>query len=236
MNKIEPGYVMAEKIKNRAESLAFIIYPLLAGFAFATHPHLLSLSTGQPILEKVEEFRGNGILHFGHFLMSAGVYALLIIARHMMRLLSEKRPMASLIGGGSAIFGAVILAMDKASLCFVPSAFDSVPEELYTGLLPGIEAMFSYSGYLSVLKLLPLLPIGFVILSAALINSGAVKKRYSLPFLSGSILMINPDIDIIGLAATLVLASGFIPYGIELLKQPGKSAIIRSDLSSVPDL
>jgi hypothetical protein len=36
--------------------------------------------------------------------------------------------------------------------------------------------------------------------------------------LIGSILMANPDIDIIGLIATIFLGSGFIPYALQLLR------------------
>lgn len=37
--------------------------------------------------------------------------------------------------------------------------------------------------------------------------------------LLGSLLMANPDIDLIGLIATVVLAIGFLPYGLQLMQQ-----------------
>ncbi len=223
MDTQESNRNRAAALKRTALAGACLTYPLFAGIAFASHPNLLSLQINQPVQDKILEFHGNRMMHFGHFLMFLGVFSLIIIALHLMNLLSEKRPLTSLIGGAAAVAGAVILAVDKGTLCFVPSAFDSVGPELYDGLLPGIKAMFDLRGYLWILKLLPLLPAGFIILSAALLGSKTMEKRFSLPILAGSILMMNPDIDIIGLTATLVMAAGFIPYGLAVLRNPERS-------------
>jgi Na+/phosphate symporter len=39
--------------------------------------------------------------------------------------------------------------------------------------------------------------------------------------LIGSILMANPDIDIIGLVATIFLGIGFIPYALQMMRGAG---------------
>jgi hypothetical protein len=216
--KLTDSIFMVQTIKRYGTAMAFLAYPLLAGFAFAVHPNLWDFSVNKPVAQKIVEFHDNSVLHFGHFLMGIAVPALIIMALHYMKLLETKKPLTGLIGGSFAIAGAIILAMDKAALCFVPSAFDTVPGVEYAGLIPGINAMFQYKGFLAVLNFLPLLPIGFIILSIGLVRSNSIKRFYSLPVLIGSIVMCNPDIDLLGLSATVIMAFGFIPYALNIWK------------------
>ncbi|MBN1306223.1 MAG: hypothetical protein JXA13_17445 [Anaerolineales bacterium] len=208
------------RIQTGGAALAFLLYPLCAGFAFAVHPNLLSLSPDHNVQDRIAEFHGNGLLHFGHALMVLTVPLLITIAVHFMNLLETKAPWWGFTGGLLAIGGAVILAVDKGALCLTPSAFDSLPEDQFRQLTPGIEAMFSYKGWLWILWLLPLLPVGFILQTVGMVRSGIVSRRLSLPMLAGSILMANPDIDLIGLIATIFLAAGFIPYALQLLENP----------------
>jgi len=206
------------QIKRYGTALAFILYPILAGFAFAVHPNLMSLNISHNIQNKIAEFHGNQLLHFGHVLMVATVPLLIIIATHFMNLLQQRGAWWGFIGGSLAVIGAVVLAVDKGALCLVPSAFDTLPEADFRALTPGIEAMFQYKGWLALLWLLPLLPVGFVIQTIGLVCSNEIPRWQSVPMLTGSILMANPDIDIIGLVATIVLGIGFIPYAIQLVQ------------------
>jgi hypothetical protein len=208
------------QIKQTGTALAFILYPLCAGLAFAVHPNLLSLSISHDVGKKIAEFHGNQLLHFGHFLMVVSVPLLIIIALHFMHLLEDHTPWLGFIGGVLAVSGAVILAVDKGALCLVPSAFDTLPEAAFQSLKPGIEAMFQYKGWLWVLWLLLLLPVGFTIQSIGLVSSNVISRWQSIPILIGAILMANPDIDIVGLVATVFLGIGLIPYAIQLLKRP----------------
>lgn len=204
------------RFKQRAVALAFVSYPLLAGIAFATHPNLTSLSIRHEPAQRIVEFHGNSLMHFGHFLMVIGVPMLIIIALHLMKVLEPEMPVKALLGAGLAITGAIILAMDKAALCLVPSAFDTLTEAEFSGLAPGLTAMFQGRGYLAVLKFLPLLSVGFIILASGLVRSKVMKRQQAIAILIGSILTANPDIDLIGLIATGFLAIGFIPYAIQL--------------------
>lgn len=202
------------RFKNRVAALSFICYPILAGIAFALHPNLFSLDMSHEVGQRIAEFHGNSLMHFGHFLMVLGVPLLIIIALNLMKTLELRMPKTAMAGAATAICGAIILAMDKAALCLVPSAFDTLAEVDFAALIPGITAMFQYRGYLTILHFLPLLPIGFIILCAGLVGSKAIKRQQAIPMLVGSILMANPDIDLIGLIATGILAIGFIPYAI----------------------
>jgi len=220
------------QIKQVGTALAFILYPIFAGIAFAVHPNLMSLRIGHDVQEKIAEFHGNQLLHFGHFLMLFSVPLLIIIAVHMMKLLDRQAPWWGFVGGILAIFGAVILAVDKGALCLVPSAFDTLSEADFRGLTPGIEAMFQYQGWLWVLWLLPLLPIGFIILTTGLVRSNVISRWQSIPMLVGSIMMANPDIDIIGLVATIFLGIGFIPYAVHLLNSPSDEIHLTAALTN----
>ena len=61
-----------QKVKRTGVAFSLLLYPLFAGFAFAVHPDLLNLEIGHDVLKKIDEFHGNTILHFAHFLMLLG--------------------------------------------------------------------------------------------------------------------------------------------------------------------
>ena len=138
-------------IKGTGTALAFILYPICAGIAFAVHPNLMSLRISHDVQEKITEFHGNQLLHLGHFLMVVAVPLLIIIALHFMNLLQTRAPWWGFVGGVLAIGGAIILAVDKGALCLVTSAFDTLPEADFQYLTPGIEVMFQYKGWLWIL-------------------------------------------------------------------------------------
>ncbi len=205
------------RIKQTGTGLSFLLYPLLAGVAFALHPNLFSLGISHDVNKKIAEFHGNSLLHFGHVLMLLGAPLLIVVAVHLMNLMGKKAAWWGFLGGVLAVFGAVILAADKGALCLVPSAFDTLSEADFRSLTPGIAAMFQYRGWLWLLWLLPILPLGFTIQTIGLVRSSLIPRRQSIPMLVGSVLMANPDIDLIGLIATIFLAIGFFPYAFQLL-------------------
>ena len=49
-------------------------------------------------------------------------------------------------------------------------------------------------------------------------RSNLIPRWQSVPILIGSILTANPDIDLIGLVATIFLAIGFFPYAFGLIR------------------
>jgi hypothetical protein len=207
-----------KQLKNIGLAFTLVLYPLFAGFAFAVHPNVFSLQMDIPVATKIAEFHNNQLLHTGHLLMLAGVPLLITIAVHFMSLLEDRSVWWGLIGGIMAVSGAVILAVDKAALCLVPSALDTLPEAQFQAMIPGITAMFAGKGGLWVLQLLPILPVGFAFLSIGLLRAKALPLQICIPILVGSLLMANPDIDLIGLIATACLAIGFFQYALQLLR------------------
>jgi hypothetical protein len=211
-------FSLLARIKQIGVGLAFLLYPLLAGIAFAVHPNLLSLGISHDMDNKIAEFHGNSPLHFGHVLMLLGAPLLIVIAVHLMNLMNKKAAWWGFLGGVLAVFGAIILAADTGALCLVPSAFDTLSDADFRNMIPGIAAMFQYRGWLWLLWLLPLLPVGFILQTIGLVRSSLIPRRQSIPMLVGSLLMANPDIDLIGLIATIFLSIGFFPYAFQLLR------------------
>ncbi len=210
-----------DAVKRIGTGLAFILYPVFSGVAFAAHPNLLSLEIGGEISAKVEEFHGNPFMHFGHFVMLLGVPLLIVVSLKLMDILKVRSPWLGFVGCVMAVLGAVLLAVDKTALCLVMSAFDTVPEAEYPALLPGIEALFGFEGYLAILYLLPLLPLGFLIQGVGLYRSRAIPRWQSgalIVAMLGLGVSAAVDIDLFGLVATAILAIAFVPLGIQIIR------------------
>jgi hypothetical protein len=63
-----------------------------------------------------------------------------------------------------------------------------------------------------------LLPLGFAIQAVALLRSRILPRWQSVLFLIAVLLVAVPDgLEIINLAASLLLAVAFLPYGLRLL-------------------
>jgi len=78
--------------------------------------------------------------------------------------------------------------------------------------------MFNFKGWLVLLWLLFLLPIGFVVQGVGLLVSRVIPRWQSIPITIGVLLLINPDIDLIGLIGSIIFAIGFIPMGIQIIR------------------
>ena len=78
--------------------------------------------------------------------------------------------------------------------------------------------MFSCKGWLVLINLLALLPLGFVIQFIGLHIARALPRWQSILGILGSLLLANPDIDIIGLVASVILVIALFPLGIQIIK------------------
>ncbi|HSB00058.1 MAG TPA: hypothetical protein VLE49_05370, partial [Anaerolineales bacterium] len=139
--------IFLNQVKQIGVGLTFIIFPLLFIFAFAVHPGLL-----QPRLLSPEEIilraHGNGLLQFGHVLVTLSTALLIVVALHFMKLLEHSTgAWAGFIGAAIAILGAIILAADKGALYLTMSAFDTLPENVFAQIMPGVLAMFTKQGW-----------------------------------------------------------------------------------------
>jgi hypothetical protein len=212
--------VFLNQIKQIGVGLTFIIFPLLFTFAFGVHPGLLRPHLLGP-QELIFRAHGNGLLQFGHVLVTLSTTLLIVVALHFMNLLDRSSgDWAGFIGAAIAILGAITLAADKGALCLTMSAFDTLPEKVFTQIMPGILAMFTKQGWLVLLWGMVCLPIGFAIQAAALLKTNAIPRWQSILFLIGALLVAIPDgLEIVNLSASIMMAIAFVPYGIQIIKK-----------------
>ena len=198
--------------------LSFIIFPLIFIFAFAGHPNLFNPHFLEPP-ELIQRAHNNFLLHFGHALVTMCTGLLVVVAIHFMNILKNtKGEWLGFIGGVIAILGALMLAADKGALCLTMSALDTVPENEFVKMMPGLLAMFGKEGWLVLIWGLILLPIGFIIQAVGLLKSKSLATWQSLLFLIGVLFIGTPDgVEIINLTAAILMAIALIPYGFKLI-------------------
>ncbi len=197
---------------------AFILFPLIFVFAFSAHPGLLKPRLLSPA-GIIRRARGTKLLHFGHALVLLNTALLVVPAVIFMNLLSQgSAAWAGGIGGVLAIIGVILLAADKGAFCLTMSALETLPEEKFTAMMPGLLAIFSKKGWMALLWGMALLPVGFAILAVALMLSGVLPLWQGALFLIGVLLVAVPDgLEIINLSASVLMAVALIPYGVQLI-------------------
>jgi len=197
---------------------ALILFPLIFIFAFAVHPGLLKPRLLQPE-EIIRRARRNKWLQFGHALVLLNTALLIALAIHFMNILSSgSASWAGVTGGIMAVLGAILLAADKGAFCLTMSALDTLPEEKFSPMMPGLLAIFSKKGWMVLLWGMLLLPLGFAIQAVGLLQVSALPVWQSALFLAGVLLVAVPDgLEIINLSASVLMAAAMIPYGIQLI-------------------
>ena len=185
---------------------AFILFPLIFIFAFAVHPGLL-------------RSRRNKLLQLAHSLVLLSTALLIVMAIHFMKILSQgSAASAGSIGAVLAVLGAILLATDKGALCLTMSALDTVLEEKFSAMVPGLLAIFSKKGWMILLWGMLLLPVGFAIQAVGLLQANALPHWQSTLFLIGVLLVGTLDgLEIINLSPSILMATALIPYGIQLI-------------------
>jgi hypothetical protein len=206
------------QIQRIGTGLAFIIFPLMFIFAFAVHPGLLKPRLLSP-QEMILRAHHNKLLQFGHVLVTLSTALLVVIALHFMKILDQGSvAWIGFIGAVIAILGAILLAADKGALCLTMSALDNLPQKEFSLMMPGLLAMFSKEGWLKLLWGILLLPAGFTIQAFALLKSQTFPRWQSVLFMIGVLLVGTPDgLEIINLAASILMAIAFVPYGIKII-------------------
>jgi hypothetical protein len=205
--------------KQFGTGLSFVIFPLVFVFAFSVHPGLLHPRVLDPT-ELILRARGSGLLQFAHALVTLNTALLIVVAMHFMKVLDQgSSAWTGLIGAALAVLGSLALAADKGALCLTMSALDELADGDFSSMMPGLFAIFSKRGWLVLLWGILLLPIGFGIQAIALLKNGPIARWQGLLFLVGVLLIAIPDgVEIINLAASMLLTVAFVPYGIQLIR------------------
>ncbi len=223
-----------ELTRRIGTGLAFILFPLVFVFAFAAHPGLL-----QPRLLAPEELavraHGDGLLQFGHVLVTLNTALLVVVAVHFMRRLDRTSGVwLGTVGGAIAVLGALALAADKGALCLTMSALDTLPEDVFAQTLPGVLAMFDKQGWMVLVWGIVCLPIGFAIQAGGLLQTRTLPRWQSSLFLIAVLLVATPDgLEIVNLSASILMAVAFVPYGLQLIARAWQDRVTAFESSSL---
>jgi hypothetical protein len=212
-----------DNTKRIGTGLAFIFFPLLFMVGFAFHPGLLIPQMLSPT-EVLLRARHADLMQWGHVLDTIGAVLLVVIALRFMRLLDRggSAAWAGFIGAALAIWGVMMLAALKGALCLTMSAIDTVPGNEFAQMMPGLLAMFSRKCWMVLLWGIVFLPIGFAIQPLAVLKTRAIPRWQSIFFLIGILLIGTPDgLEIVNLTASLLMAVGLVPYGIQTIIKNG---------------
>jgi hypothetical protein len=205
-------------VQRLGTGLSLIAMPLAFVFAFSVHPGLAHPHLLGPE-GLVLRAHHAGLLQLGHVVVTFATGLLIVVAVHFMSLLDRTvAAWAGFVGAAIAVLGAIILAADKGALCLTMSALDTVSEEQFAAMMPGLLAMFSLKGYMVMLWGVVLLPIGFAIQALALIATGAFGRSSGMLFLIGVLFVGFPDgAEVVNLTASVLMAIALVPYGVKMV-------------------
>ncbi|MDC7240879.1 MAG: transglutaminase-like domain-containing protein [Spirochaetales bacterium] len=225
-----------EIIEEKGRAFLILLFPVLFLTAQLFHPDIFHAGHIRNAEDWITHFRGQRLLHAAHLLELICAPLLIVLALHFKKLLREKSPVMSFIGVVMAFIGALMLAVNKGVLCLTIAGFDrALSDAELTAMIPGLNVLLRKGGILGILWLLPLLPLGFAVISISAIRTKQLPRSQAVPMLIGSLLLANPEIEFINFFASLFLAAGLIPYGISLfMKGRGEGFIKRSTLALFP--
>jgi hypothetical protein len=208
-----------ENFKRFGTGICFILVPIILILGFAAHPNLSDLKPpGSNVDNWVNEFHGNAMWQVAHVSVMWATLPITVIFLGWMRMLKDKAPVLSFVAGVLGIIGCFALAADKGALALVPTAFDTLPEEQFRQMLPGLQAMLELKGYMWMVQLYALIFVGFVLMGIALVRTKVAPRWQGIAVVLGALLLFNPDIDLISMIASVVLGIGMIPMGVAILK------------------
>ncbi|MCD4740861.1 MAG: hypothetical protein K8R67_00050 [Desulfobacteraceae bacterium] len=202
-------------------AFSFFFFPVFFIVANLLHPNLMEPGSLTNSQDWIIRFRGHPMLHFAHFLEFMSAPLLIIIATHYYGRTQNTSPWLGFIGYIFAVWGALMLIGSKSAFCFTISAFDTLPDESLNMIIPALDALLAKEGLLCILASLPLLPLGFLLIGIAVHRSKIVSRFESVLILLGCVLLLNPEIEIVNLTASIILLVPFFMYSIKLLKGKG---------------
>ena len=207
-----------ESIKMKGFAISLIAFPVMLLAGFFMHPNLLRLEALQTVDQLVARFHNQPMYHIGHLIVMFAVPVIMVALLGFMNLLQGKGKQLGFWGGIIGLFGAFILAVDKGALCLVMSAFDTLPEAQFQEFVPFLGVIVNKAGYLWVVWMLPLLPIGAAIQAFGLMKEKFISKWQGACIVVGLLLLNNPDIELISSIGALLMCAGYIPWGIKMLQ------------------
>ena len=207
-----------ENIKKKSFALSIIVYPLMLFIGFVTHPNLLAMEPLQTVEQLVNRFHNNSMYHIGHLIVTFAVPVIIIYFIGVMNLLQGKGKILGFLGCVIGVFGAFILAVDKGALCLTMSAFDTLPRDQFTAFMPFLRVIVSKEGLLFIVWLLFALVIGGILQIIGLMREKIIQRWQGIFIITGLVLLLNPDIELISSVGSALMCIAYIPWGIKELK------------------
>lgn len=221
------GNPTIERVKRIGTGASFIAFPLMLLSGFLLHPNLSSFATVTEAQAWAAEFRGSFAFHFGHLLVLLSVPLIIVAGLRCMQLATGRGAWLGFLGGVLGIFGAFVLAVDKGALTLVLTAFDTLPDAEFEAIYPALQVLLDRGGWLWFVWLLPLLPLGFAIVTVGLARARVIGRWQAAAIVIGLLLLNNPDIEIVSTAGAVLMCIGYIPLGIRELRGQLVSALPR---------
>jgi len=193
---------------------------LMLFIGFVTHPDLLAMEPLQTVEQLVNRFHHNAMYHIGHLIVTFSVPVIIIYFIGVMNILQGKGKAYGFWGCVIGVFGAFILAVDKGALCLTMSAFDTLAEDQFTAFTPFLQVIVSKEGLLFIVWLLFALIIGGIVQTIGLMKEKVIQKWQGIFIITGLILLLNPDIELISSVGSGLMCIAYIPWGIKELKKP----------------
>lgn len=203
-----------ETIKSKGFALSIILFPLMLLAGFLMHPDLIEMKMLHTSQDLVDRFHNNSLYHIGHFIVMMAVPLIIIVMAGTMNMLQGKGKKYAFWGGIIGIFGAFILAVDKGALCLVMSAFDTISEPQFQGLIPYLDVIVKKAGLLWIVYFLLLLPLGAIIQTIGLMKEKVVFKWEGILIIVGLALLNNPEIELISTFGSILMATGYTSWAI----------------------
>jgi len=212
-------------IKKTAESksiiygLSIILFPVLLFIGFILHPNFFHLNIITTSVQLANRFRHSLLFHLSHLIVTMAIPFIIIAIICFMEKLDGPGIRFGFIGAMIGITGAVILAVDKGALCLVLSAFDTLPDATFKEFIPFLQVVVNKNGLLAITYLLPLITIGPIIQAIGLLKEKLITVSQGIMIIVGLLLLNNPDIEIISSIGAICMMIGYIPLGLQIIKE-----------------
>ncbi|MDH3206036.1 MAG: hypothetical protein OEO79_05455 [Gemmatimonadota bacterium] len=210
--------IRIEQVKRVGTGLALLVFPPMLLVGFLLHPDITSLEMVTEAEAWAGEFRGNFLFHFGHVLVMFVAPLAILVGVRCMRFATGSGAWMIFTGGVLGVFGAFILAVDKGALTLVLTAFDTLPEGTFEQIYPALQVMLERAGWLWIVYLLALLPVGFIVQAIGLAKAGIIGKGQAALIVIGMATLFVGDIEIITAAGAVLMCFGYVPMGMRELR------------------
>jgi len=213
-----PVDASVQTIKRIGSGLSFVFFPILLLIGFLLHPNLMSFELITEAEVWAAEFRGNFPFHLGHLLVLLTVPLIMVVGTRCMRFASGRGAWLIFAGGVAGLFGAFILAVDKGALTLVLTAFDTLPDAEFNDTYPALQVLLDRGGWLWMVQLLLLLPLGFSLQAVGLARAGVIGTGQAAVIVWGLLMLLAGDIEIITSVGAVLMCIGYVPMGIRELR------------------